>query len=260
MAGPRVQQTLALQKTGVSRRRFTYDTDVSSNDTADDPPPDNEKPRLKPGLILVWSNGRPSCRRYVFTRRPFEVGRDDRCDISLPWDDAVSRRHAEVAFDGRDVRVRDNGSSNGTFVDGKRITDAETVRLPVVLRVGGSVFVIDPDTDRLDERHDLMVDGAVVGPVVMRLWAKAEDAANRGKFLLIHGETGTGKERVADAFHARGPRARGPMVRINCAHLARERAEAELFGWARGGFTGAERSHAGAFERANGGVLFLDSC
>ncbi len=231
---------------------------MSSNDTADDPPPDYDKPRRKPGLVLVWTNGRPTCRRYVFTRRPFEIGRDDRCDISLPWDDAVSRRHAEVTFDGRDVRVRDVGSSNGTFVDSNRLGETETVSMPAVLRLGGSVFLVDPDTDRLDERDDLTTNGSVVGPVIKRLWAKAEDAANRGKFLLIHGETGTGKERVAKAFHSGGPRARGPFQAINCAHLARDRAEGELFGWARGGFTGADRSHAGVFERADGGVLFLD--
>ena len=76
--------------------------------------------------------------------------------------------------------------------------------------------------------------------------------------VLISGESGSGKELVAQAIHARSPRGAGPFLGINCGALAPTLIESELFGFERGSFTGASRSHAGLVERASGGTLFLD--
>jgi DNA-binding NtrC family response regulator len=76
--------------------------------------------------------------------------------------------------------------------------------------------------------------------------------------VTIHGETGTGKDRLARALHARGKRASGPFVVLDCGAMVATLAESELFGHERGSFTGAVASYAGAFERAGGGTLFLD--
>ncbi|GMV42050.1 MAG: hypothetical protein AMXMBFR64_37660 [Myxococcales bacterium] len=76
--------------------------------------------------------------------------------------------------------------------------------------------------------------------------------------ILITGESGTGKEVAAHAIHALGARAARPLVALNCAALPESLAEAELFGWARGAFTGATEARQGLFERADGGALFLD--
>jgi diguanylate cyclase (GGDEF)-like protein len=76
--------------------------------------------------------------------------------------------------------------------------------------------------------------------------------------VLVLGETGAGKEVVADLVHAKSRRAAGPLVKVNCAALPAPLLEAELFGYERGAFTGAERRHAGRFEQAHGGTLFLD--
>jgi len=76
--------------------------------------------------------------------------------------------------------------------------------------------------------------------------------------LTLVGETGTGKDVLANAVHARSPRGRGPFVVFDCGAIAPNLAESELFGHERGSFTGAVTGHAGAFERAHGGTLFLD--
>ena len=76
--------------------------------------------------------------------------------------------------------------------------------------------------------------------------------------VLISGESGSGKELVAQAIHARSARGAGPFLGINCGALPPSLIESELFGFERGSFTGAARSHAGMVERASGGTLFLD--
>jgi len=76
--------------------------------------------------------------------------------------------------------------------------------------------------------------------------------------VLVSGETGTGKELIASLVHAQSSRSSGPLVRFNCAAIPGELAEAELFGHARGAFTGADRAHQGFFSRADGGTLVLD--
>ena len=76
--------------------------------------------------------------------------------------------------------------------------------------------------------------------------------------VLVLGETGTGKELVARAIHARSQRRAGPFIRVNCGAIPAELIDSQLFGHERGSFTGAEQTRAGWFERADGGTLFLD--
>ena len=95
-------------------------------------------------------------------------------------------------------------------------------------------------------------------PAIERVRALVRTAARTGASVLIEGETGTGKEVVARAVHALGPRARAPFIPLNCAAVPESLAESELFGHARGAFTGALDSRPGALRLADGGTLFLD--
>ncbi len=93
---------------------------------------------------------------------------------------------------------------------------------------------------------------------ITRLLSFAEKAANSDSNLLIEGETGTGKELLAEFIHRNSPRANKPFVVINCASLPDQLIESELFGYERGAFTDAKTAKQGLVEIANGGTLFLD--
>lgn len=102
--------------------------------------------------------------------------------------------------------------------------------------------------------------GPVLGtsPAMREMFAMIERGAPTEAAVLLVGESGVGKELVAETIHKLSRRAGGPMVAINCGSIPRSLIEAELFGYEKGSFTGAARSHAGVFERAHGGTLFLD--
>jgi len=95
-------------------------------------------------------------------------------------------------------------------------------------------------------------------PAMLEVYAMIEKVAPTDATVLVTGESGCGKELVAQAIHERSPRRDGPFVAINCGALPHNLIEAELFGHEKGAFTGANRQHAGCFERAAGGTLFLD--
>ncbi len=102
--------------------------------------------------------------------------------------------------------------------------------------------------------------GSLVGrsPAIRAVESEIRLVADRRCNLLIEGETGTGKEVAARAVHTGGERRRGPWVAVNCGAIPEPLLEAELFGHARGAFTGAFQARAGKFEAANQGTIFLD--
>jgi anaerobic nitric oxide reductase transcription regulator len=112
-----------------------------------------------------------------------------------------------------------------------------------------------------DLMRDAMMEGSeIIGtsPAILRLRREIELVARSDFSVLIHGETGTGKELVARAVHAASARRHEPIIHVNCAALPETLAEAELFGHLRGAFTGAAGDRPGKFEVADGGTLFLD--
>ena len=96
------------------------------------------------------------------------------------------------------------------------------------------------------------------GPELEQIYRLARLVSPRNTTVLITGETGTGKELVARGIHQISPRARSPFVVVNCAAIPEQLLEAELFGHARGAFTGAVQSRLGRIHVAQGGTLFLD--
>jgi two-component system nitrogen regulation response regulator NtrX len=107
---------------------------------------------------------------------------------------------------------------------------------------------------QLDQRYVMVGES----PAMQDLRGEIAQAAPSNGRALIFGENGTGKELVARAIHAESLRARGPFVEVNCAAIPEELIESELFGHAKGAFTGAHASRKGKFELADGGTLFLD--
>ncbi len=111
--------------------------------------------------------------------------------------------------------------------------------------------------DRPDERYSLN-DFVYESPAMQRFMTVARRVVASDSALLILGETGVGKERLARAIHAEGPRAGAPFLAVNCGALPESLLESELFGHEEGAFTGASRAHRGYFEMAHRGTLFLD--
>src|SRR5262249_61288273 len=123
-------------------------------------------------------------------------------------------------------------------------------------RVSGSGFAAANEATRvfqIGNKEILIADSAM-----LRLFGLVERIAGTSLPVLIRGETGSGKEIIAEAIHTLGPRSASPMVRVNCAALPENLLESELFGYERGAFTGANTPKAGLLEQASGGTLFLD--
>ncbi len=175
-------------------------------------------------------------------------------------DPTVSRLHFEISVRPEGVRLHDAGSTNGTFVDGRRVRDID-VGPGTLVCAGGTTIRVDvadqPGFVELSERTSF---GELVGgsAEMRRVYAVVEKAAATEATVLVTGETGTGKELVARALHEESPRASKPFVAIDCGAIPENLFESELFGHMRGAFTGAVGERRGAFEDADGGTLFFD--
>jgi transcriptional regulator with GAF, ATPase, and Fis domain len=190
---------------------------------------------------------------------PVRIGTSCENDLVLS-DETVSRRHCEVMVTERGIRVVDAGSTNGVVVAGAWIEDA-TFRDATLLELGDTAVSLLPLSETVDrEQLDSDGFGELIGrsPKMRELFADLVRVAKTDLSLLVEGETGTGKELVAESVHANSPRAHGPFVVFDCSAVAPTLAESELFGHERGAFTGAVAPRAGVFEQADGGTIFLD--
>jgi two-component system, NtrC family, response regulator HydG len=213
------------------------------------------------GWVLVTVKGPDAGRRLSLDgrARPHAlIGKSPVCDLELR-DPLVSRRH--VAIDvGERVRVTDLGSTNGTLLNAVAIerayaTSGDTIRIgdtEMTLYAAPALPVSVEET-----RSSF---GPLLGesPAMRRLYPWLAKLAASNVPVIIEGETGTGKEVVAEAIHAASARAAGPFVVFDCTTVPPSLFESELFGHERGAFTGAASARQGMFEEAEGGTLLID--
>jgi len=209
--------------------------------------------------LLVVAKGPNAGKKLEVSHMPVRIGTASDNGLVLT-DDMVSRYHCEISASPVGVRVRDEGSTNGILVGSIRISDA-TFTDPFELHLGRTTLAIAPLDAKLDREQstsDRFGDLLGRSAVMRELFADLMRIAPTEVSVLIEGETGTGKELVAESIHRASPRASGPYVVFDCSAVAPTLAESELFGHERGAFTGAVASRAGVFEQANGGTIFLD--
>jgi sigma-54 dependent transcriptional regulator, acetoin dehydrogenase operon transcriptional activator AcoR len=170
----------------------------------------------------------------------------------------VSRSHAEIIRQGPIYAIHDRGSLNGTHVNGRRV-EHMALSPGDVLRLGDVVGVVVRTPAALDvgAHAARVIAGGTFGLGLDDVVAAVRRVGPTTLPVVIEGETGSGKECVARAIHACSERP-GPFHAVNCAALPTALAEAELFGHAKGAFTGAERAGVGHFRAAEHGTLFLD--
>ncbi|MEZ4227144.1 MAG: sigma 54-interacting transcriptional regulator [Polyangiaceae bacterium] len=190
---------------------------------------------------------------------PIRIGTASENEIVLT-DDTVSRRHAELEPTPLGMRVRDIASTNGILLGGVRIRDA-FVPGDFQIALGETWLAINwlqETVGRVQVSLDRFGDVLGRAPRMRELFADLDRIAATDVTLLIEGETGTGKDLVAEAVHAESSRGGAPFVVFDCGAVASSVIESELFGHERGAFTGAHGTHVGVFEQAAGGTLFLD--
>jgi DNA-binding NtrC family response regulator len=220
-------------------------------------------------LRIAWSPDTAARGRvFELDGRTWSLGRGATGEGCVR-DGRMSREHARF-MPGSEVGsylVRDLGSSNGTFLDGRRIEPDRPAFLLAgqVLSLGGDTLLVidqEPDPDMLPVGPDASSIAAreIVGISFSsdRLRSSIATVAPANGAVLVLGETGSGKEVTAHAIHRLGSSTGAPFRDVNCANLQPNLAEAELFGVKRGSYTGAEVDRDGFFDQADGGSLFLD--
>jgi DNA-binding NtrC family response regulator len=217
------------------------------------------RPRAGSAFTLVVREGPNAGATLVVDEGSCDVfvGTSPACALRLT-DHHVSRRHLGFEVTDGQLRVRDIGSTNGTFVNGTRtvevlLSGGETIR------VGATLLSVERSAREVEVSTATSF-GAFVGAslAVRRLYPLCAKVAASNVPLVIEGETGTGKEALAEAIHESGARANKPFVVFDCTAVPPSLLEGALFGHERGAYTGAETARAGIFEEANGGTLLID--
>src|SRR5579859_4579191 len=222
----------------------------------------------KAGLVLLYARNYEQFQpAYPFHKPAVVIGRDAAADVCVP-EQAVSRQHATIAFDGVRWVLTDLGSRNGTMVDGSFVGSSVELEHLHEIRIGDALFkFVASGADRcaayhidgrmLGERRAKLVTALVGGYQMDVIAADLERIAPTQLSAVLMGETGTGKEVAARELHRVSAR-RGSMQAINCAAIPHNLLESELFGYRRGAFSGADRDKPGLIKLADGGTLFLD--
>ncbi|MBX3223211.1 MAG: sigma 54-interacting transcriptional regulator [Labilithrix sp.] len=210
------------------------------------------------------------------TTRSFRVEGDRTATLEIP-DPRMSSKHARLireraraSSDGDGEAtgwlLEDVGSTNGSFVEGKRATQA-LLDEPTIITLGATCLLFDPEEAVPEGVKNEAVDAAslrsrprgtaTLVPVVEHTMPRLVRVAMSKLSVLLLGESGAGKEVLARTIHQLSGR-QGPFVAINCGALAPTLVESQLFGHVRGAFSGAARDEPGLVRASSGGTLFLD--
>ncbi|HEY5933283.1 MAG TPA: sigma-54-dependent Fis family transcriptional regulator, partial [Kofleriaceae bacterium] len=191
--------------------------------------------------------------RVLHTGVDFVIGRGVDCDLTLDHH-RVSRRHARLRVGTDTCTVEDLGSRNGTQVAGQTIDPGQprAVRAGDALGVGPFTLIVTREPT--PQAHaSLVIEDPRGEPATPVLDSVARSAAS----VLIRGESGSGKQVLAETLHRLSGRP-GRLMSINCAAIGHELLESELFGHERGAFTGAVAAKPGLLEVAGAGTVLLD--
>ena len=230
----------------------------SDTSPTDRSPDDRAEPI--PGLVVVMECDHPSAGAFVAAiGTGLRVGRGDERvlregRVELP-DSHLSRDHFDVAREGARFRVIDRGSRNHTLVAEKPI-QSEVIEPGTFVRAGHTFFTCLPDVGPFLDHEDPWP-FLTTNADFARDLGKLERIAQSPLPVLLLGETGTGKEVLAQALHQRSKR-RGAFVPVNCGALPMELAPSLLFGHRKGAFSGATADELGFIRTADHGTLFLD--
>jgi DNA-binding NtrC family response regulator len=208
-------------------------------------------------LDVLSGPDKGKCR--AFEAPAIRIGARRGADLEIN-DAKVSGLHCEIRLDERGYRLVDLDSTNGTYVGSLRVNDCY-ITPGSVIQLGSTKLRFEPlgESVEVEISPDDRLGGMVGRSVQMReLYARLTKISVSDATVLITGETGTGKELVAEAVHEHSARKAGPFVVLDCGSIPQNLIESELFGHERGAFTGATQAHAGAFERAHRGTVFLD--
>ncbi len=198
--------------------------------------------------LQVQRTGRPVWLGAEVDHRP--------TDSLVPFTDAIG---LPVTAGGQAVAAVHVYKSNARFTEQNvRFCEALVGYLAHGLDTLRTRRTLEAENSRL--RGQRVVSDDLVGgsPAMKQLRALIAKVAPQPATVLIVGESGTGKELVATALHKQGRHAAGPLVAVNCAAIPPTMMEAELFGYRKGAFSGAERDYPGMFQQADEGTLFLD--
>ena len=215
----------------------------------------------EPGVVVILAAGRPAAVALKIGSEGLEIGRGTPAGV-LEDDDRISRKHVLLRrVEGR-WSITDLESRNGTFVGGQQLASTGTFASPALLRIGRSLcWAVDDVLPFFgDGPSGSRLEGPILGGRMRRVWGEIALAGRAGDTLYLRGESGSGKELAARAFHEAhfGAAANAPFVAVNCAAIPEGLAERLLFGARKGAYSGATADAEGYVQAAHGGTLFLD--
>jgi DNA-binding NtrC family response regulator len=198
-------------------------------------------------------------QEWVFDKEEVRIGSMEDNDVVLN-DDTVSRYHCKIVQDDTGYVLVDNHSTNGTFINKVRVREG-FLKPGSTIAAGQSLLKFNAREEEVQivpSRADRC--GALIGAnaKMREIYSIIEKIAPTATTVVIDGETGTGKEVVAQSIHMLSPRSKNELVVFDCGAVPPNLIESELFGHEKGSFTGAMMTRTGLFEQADGGTLFLD--